>query len=331
MTVIRAGVIGLGVGERHAAAYAAIRGCRLEAVCDVDEVRLREAGERLGVVRRHADYRAITEDPTIDVVSICSYDDSHGEQATSAFRHGKHVMIEKPVAQTREEADGVVEAWRASGKRITSNLILRRSPRFIEVKRRIDAGEMGEVYLLEGDYIHNIDHKLASGWRGQLRHYSPILGGAIHLVDLMAWLKGGRIARVAAMGARKNAERTGFRFDDTDLVIMEFEDGTLAKTLVTLTPHHPKYHALRVFGDRASFVNQMGDGDWFEGTDGERHATVTETYPGMEKGDLLPDFIDAIRNDREPAVAAADVFHVMNVCLAAEESRRTGRFVEVAG
>jgi predicted dehydrogenase len=331
MTVIRAGVIGLGVGERHAAAYAAIPGCRLEAVCDVDETRLREAGTRLGVGRCHADYRAITEDPSIDVVSICSYDDVHAEQAVSALRHGKHVMIEKPVAQTREEAGAVVAAWRASGRLITSNLILRRSPRFIEVKRRIDAGEMGDVYLLEGDYIHNVDHKLASGWRGRLRHYSPILGGAIHLIDLMWWLKGSRIVRVAALGTRKNADKTGFRFDDTDLVIMEFEDGALAKSLVTLTPHHPKYHALRVFGDQATFVNRIGDGDWYGGTEGEHHTPVTEAYPGMEKGDLLPDFIDAIRSGREPVVGAGDVFHIMNVCLAAEESRRAGRFVEVAG
>ena len=329
-SVLRAGVIGLGVGERHAAAYKSIPGCALEAVCDVDPVRLQEAGSRLGVARRHEDYRAITEDPSIDVVSICSYDDVHAEQAISAFAHGKHVMIEKPVAQTRNEADRVVEAWRASGKLITSNLILRRSPRFIEVKERVEAGDMGDIYLLEGDYIHNVDYKLASGWRGRLSHYSPILGGAIHLIDLMWWLKGRPVVRVAAMGTRKNAAKTGFRFDDTNIVMMEFDDGTLAKSLVTLTPHHPKYHALRVFGDRASFINQIGPADWFEGTEGEHHEVVETSYPGMEKGDLLPGFIAAIRDGTRLVVGETDVFHIMNVCLAAEESRRTQSFVDVA-
>ena len=327
---IKAAVIGLGVGERHAAAYQAIPGCNLEAVCDIDPVRLREAGDRLGDVRRHTDYRAITEDPSIDVVSICSYDDVHAEQAVSAFRHGKHVMIEKPVAQTRQEADVVVTAWRESGKLITSNLILRRSPRFIDLKRRVDSGEMGELYLLEGDYIHNIDYKLATGWRGQLPSYSPILGAAIHLIDLIWWLKASRIVRVAAMGTTKNADRSGFRFDDSDLVIMEFEDGALGKSLVTLAPQHPKYHALRVFGDNASFINQIGDADWFQGAEGEHHEPVEVPYPGMEKGDLLPDFIAAIREGRQPVVGAMDVFHIMNVCLAAVESRESGEFRTVA-
>ncbi len=329
-STIRAAVIGLGVGERHAAAYQSIPGCALEAVCDVDATRLQEAGDRLGISRRTADYREITEDSSIDVVSICSYDDVHAEQAVSAFRNGKHVMIEKPVAQTRTEADAVIAAWRESGKLITSNLILRRSPRFIELKQRADAGDLGDVFLLEGDYIHNIDYKLASGWRGRLSHYSPILGGAIHLIDLMWWLKGHPVVRVAAMGTRKNAEKSGFKFDDTNLVIMEFDDGSLAKSLVTLTPRHPKYHALRVFGDKATFVNQIGDADWFEGSEGDVHRPVMAAYPGMEKGDLLPDFIDAIRHGHQPIIGHRDVFHIMNVCLAAEKSRRTGQFVDVA-
>ena len=327
---IRAAVIGLGVGERHAAAYRSIPGCVLEAVCDVDLARLRQAGDRLGIERRTADYREITEDPSIDVISICSYDDVHAEQAISAFRNGKHVMIEKPVAQTKPEADAVVAAWRESGKLVTSNLILRRSPRFVELKQRVDAGDLGDVFLLEGDYIHNIDYKLASGWRGRLTHYSPILGGAIHLIDLMWWLKGRPVVRVAAMGTRKNAEKSGFKFDDTNLLIMEFDDSSLAKSLVTLTPRHPKYHALRVFGDKATFVNRIGDADWFEGSEGGVHRPVTAAYPGMEKGDLLPDFINAIRHGHRPIIGHRDVFHIMNVCLAAEESRRTGQFVDVA-
>ena len=101
MNTIKVGVIGLGVGERHVAGYRQIEGVDVAAICDIDPERLREVGDRHDVAIRSADYRKITEHPDIQAVSICSYDKSHAEQALSALRHGKHVMIEKPVVLFR--------------------------------------------------------------------------------------------------------------------------------------------------------------------------------------------------------------------------------------
>ena len=95
---IRAGVIGLGVGEQHLRSYSAIADCEVVSVCDINPVQLQDVADRWNVSGRHTDFRKITENPDIDVVSICSYDDAHVEQAISAFEHGKHVMVEKPVA-----------------------------------------------------------------------------------------------------------------------------------------------------------------------------------------------------------------------------------------
>ena len=82
----------------------------------------------------------ITENPEIDIVSIASYDDHHVEQAISAFNHGKHVMIEKPIALNRIDSERLLRAQQDSGRLITSNLILRQSPRFKELKCWIDDG-----------------------------------------------------------------------------------------------------------------------------------------------------------------------------------------------
>ncbi|MDA0341071.1 MAG: Gfo/Idh/MocA family oxidoreductase, partial [Proteobacteria bacterium] len=98
---LRAGVVGLGVGEQHLLGYNAIEGVEVTDICDIDPEKLAEVGERNQVSGRHTDYRRVTENPDIDVVSIASHDDHHVEQAISAFRHGKHVMLEKPVALNR--------------------------------------------------------------------------------------------------------------------------------------------------------------------------------------------------------------------------------------
>jgi len=325
---IRAAVIGLGVGEQHVLSYAKIPGCEVVAVCDVDDEKLKVVADRNNVATRYTDYRRITEDPSIDVVSICTFDDDHAEQTVSALRHGKHVMVEKPIAVTKEQADAVFAAYKDSNRLITSNLILRSSPRFRVLKQRIDAGEMGELFYLEGDYIHQIEHKIVNGWRANISFYSPIFGGGIHLIDLITWLNKSEVVEVCAMGSKKITAPTGYRFDDTDVILMRFSDGSLAKVLVTLVPQHPKFHALRVFGTKASFVNALGDADWYTGEDPAGRQPMTAPYPAVEKGDLLPDFIQAIRTGAPMKVAIADVFQVMEICLAAQESRATGQFVK---
>jgi predicted dehydrogenase len=324
---LRIGVVGLGVGEQHVIGYKSVPGCEVVSVCDVDEAKLKEVADRQDVAGRHTDYRRVTEDPTIDIVSICTYDDDHAEHTVSALEHGKHVMIEKPIAVTKVQADAVVAAFKKSGRIITSNLILRASPRFKWLKKRVAAGEMGDIFYLEGDYVHQIGHKVTEGWRGRISFYSPIFGGGIHLIDLITWLHPSAVVDVCAMGSQKVTGSKGNNFDDTDVLLLRFADGTLAKVLVTLVPQHPKLHALRVYGTKASFVNALGDADWYESDDPASRQAVTAPYPAIEKGDLIPDFIAAIREGRQPAVNFQDVFDVMEICLAAQESRATGAFV----
>jgi len=324
------GVIGLGVGERHLKAYADLPGVQVESICDIDEMKLVEVGDRNYIERRYKDYRAITEDPNIDAVSICSYDNVHAEQAISAFRHGKHVMVEKPVALRRDEAEAVLRAQQDSGKFITSNLILRASPRFREVRRLIDAGEFGEIFCIEGDYIHQILWKIVSGWRGKMDFYCVTYGGGIHLIDLMRWLLGQEIEEVCGMGGNVLTRDTRYKYDDTIINLLRFEGGAIGKCLTTFGAQRPQLHALNVFGEKKTFVNDTPDAKLFDGEDpSDEHAVLTP-YPGIEKGDLLPDFVAAILENREPEVSAVDVFRVMDVCLASWESIEKRRTVNVS-
>lgn len=315
---LKVGVIGLGVGEAHLRGYQDIEGCEIRSICDFDLDRLNEIGDRYGVDRRFEDYRRVTEDPEIDVVSICSYDDAHAEQVISAFRHDKHVMVEKPIALHRSEAEDIFRAFEDSGKLLTSNFVLRESPRFIELKARIDSGEFGKVYYMEGDYLHQILSKITEGWRGRMAFYCTLYGGGIHLIDLMRWLSGVEIVEVQAMGTDILVQNTTYTYDDTIVALMKCSDGTLLKSATTFGPMRPKFHSLNVYGTNRTYVNELASGQIYTGLSGDDVQAISGGYQGGDnKTVLLPDFISAIREGRKPLVSEVDVFRVMDICFTA--------------
>ena len=323
------GVIGLGVGEAHVRSYQAIEGVEVAAVCDVDPARLEEIGNRYGVAGRHTDARAITENPDIDVVSICSYDDRHAEQLVSAFRNGKHAMVEKPVCLHRREAEAVFRALTDNRRKITSNLILRQSPRFLEVKRLIEQGAFGDIFYIEGDYLHQILWKITEGWRGKMEFYCTFYGGGIHLVDLMRWLVGDEFASVSAMSNDVLTKGTAYKYPDFFAALLQFRSGAIAKCATTLGPQRTKFHALNVYGSKLTFVNDVPNAKLYSSDRDEDEKPLTAAYPGMAKGDLLPDFIDAIRTGRSPVVNEVDIFRVMDTCFAVWEASKSGQRVNV--
>ena len=292
MAVIRAGVIGLGVGEQHALAYQALPGVELRAVADIDPIHLAGVADRLGVARRFTEWRKVTEDPEIDVVSICSWDDAHAEQAISAFENGKHVMVEKPLCLNRKDAERVLRAQQDSGKRITSNLILRRAPVFVCMRDHIRNGTLGAVMLIEAGYIHDIRWKFTHGWRSRMAS-TPMLSGAIHMIDLVRWMLAGEVLTVEGLTAAN---------------LLTFDVLVYAKIFATLE------------GPQAHFVKVCGN----------KRGLQYNAAARVSKGALIPDWIAAIRDNREPEVSARDVFRVMDICFACVEAMEQRKPVTVS-
>ena len=78
----------------------------------------------------------------------------------------------------------------------SSNLILRYTPRFANLKQKLEASELGKIYLMEASYDYGRIHKIISGWRGEIPFYSVMHGGGIHLIDLLLWLTNQKIIEV---------------------------------------------------------------------------------------------------------------------------------------
>lgn len=324
---VRAGVIGLGVGERHILGYQAHPDCEVVAICDIDPDKLAEVAARHPGPRPLLDPAELLGDPTIDAVSICSYDDAHHGQIVAALEAGKHVFVEKPVCLLRSELDDIHARLAARPDlRFSSNLILRRAPRFVELRAMIAAGALGRVYQIEGDYNYGRLRKITEGWRGRLPDYSVTLGGGVHLIDLMMWLTGARVAEVAAFGARIATEGAGLPFDDTVTAALRFENGAIGKVSANFGCVYPHFHRLSVYGTEATFENDIGGGRLFTSRDpAEAPRVIDSPYPGAQKGDMLAAFVDAILGGRdEPEVPVVDVFAAMSVCLAIGDALHAG-------
>lgn len=329
MKSLKVGVIGLGVGERHIVGYRQIDGVDVTAICDTDPAKLKEVGDRQGISARYADYRSMLEASDLDAVSICSYDDAHADQAVAAFSAGLHVMCEKPIVLNRRDLDRVRRAQSDAGTLLSSNLILRQSPRFQRIREMVRAGDFGDLHYMEGDYIHQILWKITEGWRGKMDFYCVTYGGGIHLIDLMRWIAGEDVVEVNAMAAKKVTRDSAFKYPDTMVSLLRFESDLLAKSTTTFAPQRRQIHTLNVYGTKLSFENANGPGRLYSGDLPEDEVAFDVPYPGIEKGDLLPDFIAAIQEGRQPNVSAHDVFQVMNICLAAWESVETGKSIRV--
>ena len=317
--MISAAVIGLGVGEQHARALAAHPGARVAWVCDLDPERAEGVAASLGQGGVATDYEAILADPAVDLVVLATYDDQHAGQVVAALQAGKHVFCEKPLCRTLDEAAAIA---RARGDRhLACNLILRAAPLYRWLRDAIRAGELGEIYAFDGDYLYGRLHKITDGWRGAVDGYSVFQGGAVHLVDLMVWLLGERPVRVAAVGNRIVTRETAFRYPDFVAATYELASGVIGRVTANFGCVHKHQHVVRVFGTRATFIHDDAGARLHVARDPGAPPRVIDQAPvAANKGDLVPRFVDDVLAGVDPAPAARHEIDVIIACIAADRA-----------
>lgn len=324
---LRVGVIGLGeVGRRHLAAFAGHPDCEVRAICDLDPAALRAAGaEAPGAVATERPGQVLAA-PDLDALAIASFDAVHGEQVVQALRRGRHAFVEKPLCTDGEELAAIAAAAREHPDAVVaSNLVLRGAPLWQRLRGEIAAGDLGEVYAFDGDYLYGRLHKITEGWRGRAPGYSVMLGGGVHLVDLMIWLLGERPVSVSAAGSDVATRGTGFRGHDFVAATFSFASGRVGRVTANFASVHRHQHAVRAFGTRGTVLVDEWGARRYRRRDPGGPAEVLADDPLPDgKSTLVPAFVDAALGraaadpglDHELAVVAA--------CLAADESLASG-------
>jgi UDP-N-acetyl-2-amino-2-deoxyglucuronate dehydrogenase len=326
-----AAVIGLGVGRRHLRAYRQLEGVEVRAVCAESAESVDGARAEHGVPDGSTDYREVIDRPDVQLVSICSPDGRHAEQALFALRCGKHVLVEKPVAVTMDEARALVDAVRSSGLTFASGQSYRFIPQFQALRAAAAAGRLGGLYLLQGRYEQDLTSMAERGpdyWRVR-DPQDFLLGAGIHLVDFLRWA-GGEVVEVAAYASHALAFYPG---SENWVLGVRFASGAAGQAVVAVGSRRKvkfgvdfALHGSEGCG-RAAIPGSEWTLDLGAGSgDGPERIAVT---PVDAVGCVVEDFVAGVRARRPPAADVSDGARAVAICVAGIESSRSGRPVPV--
>ncbi|MFQ6096778.1 MAG: Gfo/Idh/MocA family protein, partial [Armatimonadota bacterium] len=195
---LRIGVIGLGVqGQKHVDCFRAAPNATVTAICDANEVLLNERSAQYGVEAAYTDYRALLEQADVDAVSLVLPDHLHRDACEAAFAAGKHVLLEKPMATTVEDAEAILAAQKRAGTKLMINWSNRWMPAFASGKAALDEGRLGDplyIYARLSNTLY-VPTKMLSWAAGtRLPHWL-----ICHRFDIARWYLGCEAKRVRAV------------------------------------------------------------------------------------------------------------------------------------
>jgi UDP-N-acetyl-2-amino-2-deoxyglucuronate dehydrogenase len=337
------GLIGAGaISTQHLEALDAIPGARIAGIASASSDKAQAAGERWGVPWT-TDIDELLARGDIDAISIATPSGLHPAQALAALRHGKHVLVEKPIALSNADAREVIHE--ASRRGLVAGTVSQRrfEPAVRAVRDAAADGALGRIAMIvaEGFYFRPQSYYDSAAWRGTVELDGGVLmNQAIHTIDLLRWIGGPVVsvsANVATVTHRMEAE-------DTASVSLRFESGALGSIVATTCAATERPTELRIQGDRG-VIRLVGEdvaewevpdrrkpaADANAGAEGVAAATATWGTNAIGYVRQYTDFIEAIRDGRAPAVTAEDGAAAVEIVLAAYESSRTGRAVELAG
>jgi UDP-N-acetyl-2-amino-2-deoxyglucuronate dehydrogenase len=242
------GILGAGmIAEYHRRAIEANAafGARLAAVGHHDPARFAAVGAAFGVPCVGAD--ELLAHPAVDVVCICTPSGQHPAQAIAAARHGKHVLVEKPMATRVADARAMIAACDDAGVRLGVVLQRRTDDLFRRIRDAVAAGDLGDLTLgvVTMPYHRPAAYYAQADWRGTWAGDGGgvLMNQGIHLVDLLVWFMGDPVRTHAFAATLQRA----IEVEDTLAATLEFGDGALA-TIAATTTALGSPHRLELYG-----------------------------------------------------------------------------------
>jgi len=331
MSELGVAVIGLGIGRRHIQAYRNIPGVEVVAITDVDEEALKKTQQEYGVPFAFTDYREAIYRDDVDVVSICTPDRLHVEQSLFALEAGKHVLCEKPMATSLEDAARVVDKVRETGLKFMAGYNYRFIPQFAKVKEIVASGELGDLFFADSSYIQDLYAMEALGpdyWRFK-DPQDFYLGGAVHNIDLLRWILG----EIEEVHSYSNHMMPFYPIDDNYVSNFRFANGCIGRVLLVLGARlKAKFYVdLNVYGYEGGLSTSMQRSEVIKNMDKLERDTLA-TIP-VEKANShereISHFVECVREDKPPLVDVVEGAKAVAVCLAGIRSAREGRPVTV--
>jgi predicted dehydrogenase len=355
-TPLKVLVVGCGnMGSSHAKAYRSDPGFELAGVVDRAPGARRALGASLGGVADFDDYDRALAATHPDCVAVCTYPDTHADLTLRAFAAGCHVFVEKPLATTVAEAEQVVAEAARSGRKLVVGYILRHHPswlKFIELAR-----SLGSPLVMRMNLNQQSAGPQWATHRNLLQSMSPIVDCGVHYVDVMCLMTRSRPARVSAIGARLADDIAPGMYNYGQLQVA-FADGSVGWYEAGWGPmmSETAFFVKDVVGPKGcvSIVAKHAGGDTKSSDIGSHtkteslllHHAALGADGGFEKADEIIDLADepdhqelcareqrffhrAIAEDLDLADHMRDAVNSLRIVLAADESVRSGKTIEL--
>jgi len=336
MATIGVAVHGAGwVAGEHIKAYGKHPDCRVVALCsrtrEGAEAKARETG--LADARIYDTYEEMLADPDVQAISLCTPPNLHPEETILAARAGKHILIEKAVANDPAALGRMQKEVEGAGVRTVVSFVLRWNPEFQWIQRMLAEQAIGDIFYSEVDYWHNIGPQYGQyRWNVKKEIAGSVwLSAGCHAVDALRTLTKDEIFEVTAYGVKRNSE---YEYDTNVVGIVKFAGGGIGKVSASFDVQCPYAFNIDLLGDKGAIRDNRiyakeffgGQTDWI---------TVPTIRP--DSGDVshhafdaeIAHFLDCVREDRESFVNLADAAHTHAVCYALERSSSEGRTVRL--
>jgi predicted dehydrogenase len=338
MKTLGVGILGTGwVSGSHIQAFKENPHTEVRGILSRDKARARARAEEHGLTRCGAFDRLedLLDDPTIQIVAVCTPHHLHVPQSVAAAKAGKHLVLEKPVSLDLEGLRELQAAVRAAKVKTVVSFVLRWNPLFEMIKAFLAEGVIGRLFLAEVDYLHGI-----GPWYAQYEWNvkkeiggSSLLTAGCHAVDGLRWFVGKGAVEVFAYANYSPQNPLRYEYEPNSVTLVRFEDGTLGKVTSSVECVQPYIFNIQLVGDQGTIRNNQVFSRRWTGQKG--WATFPTILP--DSGDVahhpfkdqINHFVDCILSDRESHANLEDAAGTHEICFASEISAREKRPVSL--
>ncbi|GGC83361.1 oxidoreductase [Thalassobacillus devorans] len=342
MDTLKVAIIGCGsiAQNRHLLEFEANEHVEITAVCDIVEERAMVTAEAFGA-QSYTNYEDLLEKEEIDAVSVCLPNYLHAPVSIAALEAGCHVLCEKPMATSSEEAEKMIEAAERNSKK----LMIAHNQRFVSSHERarklIESGEAGKIYSFRTTFGHggpegwSVDG--ADSWffkKGEA--FIGAMGDlGVHKADLLRYLLGEEFVEVA--GFVENNAKENVTVDDNAVCILRSESGVVGTLTASWAYNANEDNSTVIYGEKAT-LRLEDDPDYslvVQYTNGEVVKYELGQIQSNEEGGqtntgVIDHFVESIVEDKQPLIDGEEGKRSLEIILAAVESGETKQITRLA-
>ncbi|CAH8708137.1 Gfo/Idh/MocA family oxidoreductase [Paenibacillus thiaminolyticus] len=354
--IYKIAIIGCGgiANGKHMPSLKKLDNVQMVAFCDIIPERAEEAKAKYGMedAKVYSDYKELLKDGSIDIVHVCTPNDSHAEITIAALESGKHVMSEKPMAKTAVDARRMVEAAKRTGKKLTVGYNNRFRSDSQYLKQLCEDGTLGDIYYAKA---HALRRRAVPTWGVFLDEEKqgggPLIDIGTHALDLTLWMMNNYEPKIVLgssfhkLGSRPNAANAWGSWDPEKFKVEDSAFGMIVmKNGATIVLESSWALNVAQSGEaKCTLCGTEAGADMWNGLNinGEKYGRLYDqkielTAGGVDfydgEAENAPDlemrlWIEAIEQDKEPVVTPEQACVVSEILEAIYESSRTGKAI----